>query len=124
MDKPNTESTERLRVTWQKLCPQGVETGSSNRSRQMEQVNSCSENRSGAAASAIVMLLQERQLSVSAAVLTVSAAVLTASFTSLRGFNLRRVQTFTLQTLFTRHFTASVRPQRHVRRPDTDKTKN
>lgn len=117
MDKPNTESTERLRVTWQKLCPQGVETGSSNRSRQMEQVNSCSENRSGAAASAIVMLLQETQLSVSAAVLTVS-------FTSLRGFNLRRVQTFTLQTLFTRHFTASVRPQRHVRRPDTDKTKN
>lgn len=44
-------------VTWQKLCPQGVETGSSNRSRQMEHVNSCSENSSGAAASAIIILL-------------------------------------------------------------------
>lgn len=32
--------------TWQKLCPHGVETGSSNRSRQMEQVNSCSEKSS------------------------------------------------------------------------------
>lgn len=69
-----------MKFTWQKLCPQGVETGSSNRSRQMEQVNSCSENRSGAAASAIVMLLLGKtQLSVSAAVLTVSAAVLTVS---------------------------------------------
>lgn len=46
-----------VNVTWQKLCPQGVETGSSNRSRQMEQVNSCSENRSEAAASAIIILL-------------------------------------------------------------------
>lgn len=40
-------------LTWQKLCPHGVDTGSSNRSRQMEQVSSCSENRSGAPASAM-----------------------------------------------------------------------
>lgn len=40
-------------VTWQKLCPHGVETGSTKRSRQMEQVNSCSEKNSGAAASAM-----------------------------------------------------------------------
>ena len=41
--------------TWQKLCPQGVETGSVNTSRQIEQVNSCSEKMSlgSAGASAI-----------------------------------------------------------------------
>ena len=51
-----------VNVTWQKLCPQGVETGSLNRSRQMEQVSSCSENRSEvAAASAIVILLTENR---------------------------------------------------------------
>lgn len=44
-------------LTWQKLCPQGVETGSVNRSRQMEQVSSCSVNSS--ADSAIVLLLEE-----------------------------------------------------------------
>lgn len=47
-------------LTWQKLCPQGVETGSVNRSRQMEQVSSCSE-KSSCDASAIVRLLQTQE---------------------------------------------------------------
>lgn len=41
-------------LTWQKLCPHGVDTGSSNRSRQMEHVSSCSENGSEAPASAML----------------------------------------------------------------------
>ncbi len=98
----NGSQVLRVNVTWQKLCPQGVETGSSNRSRQMEQVNSCSENRSGPAASAIMLLLLREetrdQTSQRATTTTTTSLLLAVHFSQFCSFFPTDAQKMTLHT--------------------------